>query len=54
MVITVEPGKPYLLQRKQALTFHWPSGIYVPADARFPKHFHNIGIRIEVRYPAYY
>jgi intermediate cleaving peptidase 55 len=24
-------------------------GIYVPPDSSFPKEFHNIGIRIEVR-----
>lgn len=24
-------------------------GIYVPPTPNFPKHFHNIGIRIEVR-----
>jgi hypothetical protein len=23
-------------------------GIYVPQSATFPKHFHNLGIRIEV------
>lgn len=30
-------------------------GIYVPPDSSFPKEFHNIGIRIEVRdvYPRF-
>jgi Xaa-Pro aminopeptidase len=25
-------------------------GLYIPPDDAFPKHFHNIGIRIEVRF----
>ena len=24
-------------------------GVYVPTDSSFPKHFHGIGIRIEVQ-----
>ena len=28
-------------------------GIYVPPTSDFPTHFHNIGIRIEVRFSAF-
>lgn len=27
-------------------------GIYIPSDSSFPKHFHNMGVRIEVSLPA--
>lgn len=47
MIITIEPGvffpTPLLLIFTKNIL-----GIYVPPTAKFPKHFHNIGIRIEV------
>jgi hypothetical protein len=48
MVITIEPGTyAYPLQtRTLSRTL---KGIYVPPNANFPKQFHDIGIRIEVR-----
>lgn len=51
MVITIEPGKPFSLTVNIAsmLLTEVALGIYVPPTANFPKHFHNIGIRIEVR-----
>lgn len=45
-MITIEPGKSLVLWIKVhdgALI-----GIYVPPLPDFPRHFHNIGIRIEV------
>lgn len=47
MVITIEPGK--LPTEDTALFELTRSGIYVPPSPHFPKEFHNIGIRIEVR-----
>lgn len=46
MVITVEPGRIELFNAlTKALIV--VIGIYVPPTSSFPKHFHNIGIRIE-------
>ncbi|KAJ7762729.1 peptidase M24 [Mycena maculata] len=48
MVITIEPGKPLpLSQRSIFFQLSLSAGIYVPPSPSFPKHFHNIGIRIE-------
>lgn len=50
MVITVEPGKYLRINEDSMTKLECHSGIYVPPTAQFPKHFHNIGIRIEVGY----
>lgn len=47
MVITIEPGRFLVIEAVLRKLTH--SGIYVPPSADFPKEFHNIGIRIEVR-----
>lgn len=36
----------YRLRAGQVITIE--PGVYVPADSRYPKEFHGIGIRIEV------
>ena len=46
MVLTIEPGKSLVSWVKVCNTTS--IGIYVPPLPDFPKHFHNIGIRIEV------
>lgn len=51
MVVTIEPGKlPVEVQCCVKLTH---SGLYVPPSPHFPKEFHNIGVRIEVRELSY-
>lgn len=49
MVVTVEPGmsSSHPVSDERRPDIHVP-GIYVPPTPNFPKHFHNIGIRIEV------
>lgn len=52
MVITVEPGTVEHLKLSMhtcRFTYLLSTGVYVPASPSFPKQFHNIGIRIEVR-----
>lgn len=48
MVITIEPGKTNYYFPFRASYRFTIVGIYVPPTAMFPKHYHNIGIRIEV------
>ncbi|KAH9037655.1 peptidase M24 [Lactarius pseudohatsudake] len=40
---TVERGAPL----KEGMVITIEPGVYVPADPRFPKHFHGLGMRIE-------
>ena len=50
MVITVEPGmgEPYAPTAPRFSDATSPvTGVYVPADPQFPKHFHGLGMRIE-------
>lgn len=49
MVITVEPGTRSISVITPLLLTLISPGIYVPPTPQFPKVFHNMGIRIEVR-----
>lgn len=48
MVITVEPGG-YKLSSSSSCRIYRDQGLYVPPTPQFPKCYHNMGIRIEVR-----
>lgn len=48
MVVTIEPGKPCSFAKRKTRMLSC-TGVYVPPYREFPKAFHNIGIRIEVR-----
>lgn len=49
MVVTIEPGKLCFTRKEHEPRMLSCAGVYVPPYREFPKAFHNIGIRIEVR-----
>ena len=50
MVITIEPGTRVAGTANCPVDYWIAIGVYIPPDSAYPKHFHNIGIRIEVRF----
>ena len=53
MVITIEPGTCPVFRaiappNRYLTATQTITGVYVPSDPAYPKHFHGLGIRIEV------